>query len=108
MSDNTDTKVSNYSNKWTEWIEEAIEKEHLRYYEYKNFTNIEVIGFGGFGKVYRANRNNSHQYFALKCFSKLDDATVEEIVHEVVMNYKAHLLYPLLLPLYLDFIFYLA
>ena len=40
--------------------------KRLKHFEYENFSNIQEIGFEGFGKVYRANRKNSEQYFALK------------------------------------------
>ena len=85
MSDSTEIEASN-TNEWINWIEVAIANNYFKYYEYKNFNNIKEIGSGGFGKVYRANWKNSNQYFALKCFSKPDNATVEEIVHEVIMK----------------------
>src|SRR6266542_944056 len=86
MSDNTEIEAINNSNEWINWIEIAIANDYFKYYEYKNFNNIKVIGSGGFGKVYRANWKNSNQYFALKCFTKPDNAsyaTFEEIVREV-------------------------
>src|SRR2546423_12518839 len=79
---------------WVSWIEEAIDKEYFKYYDYKYFNNIQDIGRGGFGKVYRANWKNSEQYLALKSFYKLDDVTVKEIVHEVIITkHNAHLVY---------------
>ncbi len=72
------------TNEWINWIEEAVDKKHLKYYEYKQFSNIQQIGTGGFGKVFRANRENSEKYFALKSFFNLDNVTVREIVREVI------------------------
>ena len=86
MSDNTEIEATNNSNEWINWIEVAIANDYIKYYEYKHFNNIKEIGSGGFGKVYCANWKNSNQYFALKYFTKPDDATVEEIVHEVIMK----------------------
>jgi hypothetical protein len=80
MSDNTETK-------WINWIDEAISKKHVKYYEYTHFHNIQEIGKGCFGKVYRVNWKNSEQYLALKSFFNLDNATVKEIVHEVITKY---------------------
>ena len=84
MSDNIEIQDAENSNEWINWIEEAIAKEYLKYYEYKNFSNIKKIGSGGFGKVFRANRKNSEKYFALKSFFNLNNATVKEIVCEVI------------------------
>jgi len=84
MSDNTEIEAINNSNEWINWIEIAIANDYFKYYEYKNFNNIKVIGSGGFGKVYRANWKNSNQYFALKYFTNPDNATIEEIVREVI------------------------
>jgi serine/threonine protein kinase len=71
-------------NEWVNWIEESITKKHIKYYEYEQFHNIKEIGSGGFGKVYRANWKNSPKYFALKSFFNLNNATVKEIVNEVI------------------------
>src|SRR5688572_5939178 len=84
MSDNIEIQNTENSNKWINWIEVAIAEEYLKYYEYKDFSNIQEIGSGGFGKVFRANRKNSENYFALKSFFNLNDVTVKEIVHEVI------------------------
>ena len=73
-------------NEWTNWIEEAIAKEHIRYYDYDHFSNIQEIGSGAFGRVFRANRRNPEQYFALKSFFNLDNTTVKEIVYEVIIE----------------------
>ncbi len=73
------------SNEWVNWIEEAIEKNFLKYYEYDHFSNIQEIGSGGFGKVYCANWEYSHKHFALKSFSNFNNATVKEIVNEVII-----------------------
>jgi len=103
MSNNTEIKdTDNSTNEWISWIEEAIAKNYFKYYEYKHFSNIQEIGSGGFGRVYRANWKNSDQYLALKAFFKLDDATIKEIVHEVItMKYNVrfdfYLLYILLI-----------
>ena len=93
MSDNIEINATNNSNEWVSWIEEAIAKEYFKHYEYERFSNIKEIGRGGFGKVYRANWKNSEQYLALKSFYKLDDATVKEIVREVITKHNAHLVY---------------
>jgi hypothetical protein len=79
------TKHDNNSNEWIDWIEESINKRHVKYYEYKYFKNIQEIGNGGFGKVYRANWKNSEQYFALKSFVNLDNITIKEFAHEVLL-----------------------
>src|SRR5688572_20442838 len=71
-----------------EWIKEAISKEYIKYYEYKNFYEIQKIGHGNFGKVSRANLKNSEQYFVLKSFPNFDNATVKEIVNEVIAKHK--------------------
>ena len=84
MSDNIEIQDAENSNEWINWIEVAIAEEYLKYYEYKNFSNIKEIGSGSFGKVFRANRKNSEKYFALKSFFNLDNATVKEIVREVI------------------------
>ena len=72
------------SNTWVNWIEEAISKNHIKYYEYDHFSNFEMIGTGSFGRVYRANRKNTEQYFALKQFFNPNDVTVKELVREVI------------------------
>ena len=79
------------TNEWINWIEEAIAKEYLKHYEYENFSNIKEIGTGGFGKVYRAKWKSFENYFALKSFFNLDNATVKEIVCEVAnLNSTMH------------------
>jgi hypothetical protein len=78
------TKTDDANNEWINWIEEAISKKHIKYYEYEYFYNIKEIGSGGFGKVYRANWKNSNKYLALKSFYNFNDATIREIVHEVI------------------------
>lgn len=52
------------------------------YYDYSDFSNIKEIGVGKFGRVYRAERRNSEQYFALKSLN-FDKDILEEIVREV-------------------------
>ena len=84
MSDNTEFKVTENSNKWISWIEEAIVKKYFKYYDPKYFSNIQIIGSGGFGKVFRANWKNFKSYFALKSFFNLNNITVKEIVREVI------------------------
>src|SRR5436190_3058674 len=90
MHNNIEIEAIDNSNEWFNWIEEAIAKDYFKYYEYKSFSNIQKIGSGGFGNVYRANWKNSDQYLALKFFSKPDNATVKEIVHEVMMHYNVY------------------
>ena len=74
------------SNEWINWIEEAISKKHIKYYDYKHFRNVQKIGNGdgAFEKIYRANRENSQDYFALKSLFNPDNTSVREIVHEVI------------------------
>jgi hypothetical protein len=72
-------------NEWVNWIEEAITKKQIKHYVYDQFHNIEKVGSGSFGKVYRANWKNSHKYLALKSFFNLNNATVKEIVNEVII-----------------------
>src|SRR5436853_15322 len=79
---------SNEQVNWTNWIEESIKNRHIKYYEYKHFSNIQEIGVGGFGKIYRANWKNSDQYLALKSFKNLDNASVKELVREVIIKYN--------------------
>ena len=76
------------SNEWINWIEESISKQHIRYYEYKNFNDIQKIGIGYFGEVYRANWKNFNKYYALKSFFNLNNSTVKEIIHEVIIIKK--------------------
>jgi serine/threonine protein kinase len=84
MSEIIEKTDTENTNEWINWLEEAIAKEYLKYYEYKNFSNIQEIGSGGFGKVYRANWKNFENYLVLKSFFNLSNATVKEIVHEVI------------------------
>ena len=88
MSDNAEIQASN-SNEWANWIEDGIAKKHIKYYEYSHFKNVQEIGRGGFGKVYRVNWKN--QYFALKSFIRLDNATVKEIIREVIKKHNKYL-----------------
>ena len=81
MSDNIEIETTKNP---INWIEEAITKDYFKYYEYKNFSNFKEIGSGAFGTVYRAKWKNSNQYLALKCFFKLGDAALEEIIREVI------------------------
>src|SRR5579859_1242922 len=82
-NNNIKLEVTNNQNKWINWIDNAISENYFKYYDFKLFTNIQEIGAGSFGKVYRANWNNSHRYFALKSFFNLSEAAVKEIVNEV-------------------------
>jgi len=84
MSEIIEKPDTENTNEWINWLEEAIAKEYLKYYEYKNFSNVQEIGSGGFGKVYRANWKNFENYLALKSFFNLNNATVKEIVREVI------------------------
>ena len=59
---------------------------NIQYYEYENFHNFKGVGVGSFGKVYRVNWKNSPEYLALKSFFNFNNATVKEIVHEVMMK----------------------
>src|SRR3954454_4650041 len=90
MNSNTGIKTINNSDNSNEWIEEAIANNHFKHYEYKHFSNIQEISSGGFGKVCRANWKNSDQYLTLKSFSKPDNVTVKEIVHEVTEIYDVY------------------
>ena len=72
------------ADKWVILIEEAITKEYWKYYEYEYFSNIQEISSGFFGKVFRANWKNVKHYFALKSFFNFNNATVKEIIHEVI------------------------
>jgi hypothetical protein len=87
---NTNNKMQDAedTNEWINWIEEAISKKHIKYYEYEHFINIKEIGSGGFGKVFRANWKNFEHYLALKSFFSLNNATVKEIVCEVIYFFK--------------------
>ena len=79
------TENSYNDNEWINWIEEAITKNYFKYYEYNHFSNFQEIGFGGFGKVYRAKWKSSHGYLALKSFYNFNNATIKEIVNEVII-----------------------
>jgi hypothetical protein len=46
------------------------------------FSNIQEIGFGGFGVVFRTNYEHC---LALKSFFNLNNSTVKEILHEVII-----------------------
>ncbi len=83
MSNDIETKDT---NEWMNWIEEAITKNYIKYYEHDHFSNIQEIGSGGFGKVFRANWKNSKQHLALKSFFNFNEATVKEIVCEVIIE----------------------
>ena len=85
MSIDIEIQDTENANERINWIEEAIAKEYLRYYERENFSNIEVIGTGTFGKVYRAKWRNFENYLALKSFFNLNNVTIKEIVHEVIL-----------------------
>jgi hypothetical protein len=91
MSNNAEIEAIDNSNECINGIEEAIAKDYFKHYEYKHFSYIKEIGSGGFARVYRANCKNSDQYLALKTFFKLDNATIQEIVHEVTMKYNIYL-----------------
>lgn len=97
MSDNNFQSA----NEWINWIENAISSTNIKYYDFKDFSNIKEIGVGAFGKVFRANRKTSEQYFALKCFFNLNNATVNRVIREVkyfiviclFYNFISYLLY---------------
>jgi len=78
--------MSEVNNNWINWIEEAVSKKHIKYYEYNHFSNFQEVDSGRFGKVYRANWKNSQKYLALKTFYNLNNVTIKEIVHEVIMH----------------------
>jgi hypothetical protein len=78
------------TNEIIDWIEEAISKKFIKYYDRECFGDIQEIGSGGFGKVYRAIWKNSSQ-LALKSFSKYDEVTLKEIVHEVIIKWTQYL-----------------
>jgi hypothetical protein len=82
---NGELKATENSNEWDNLIEEVIEKHSIEIYEYKHFSNVQEIGSEVFGKVYRANLKNFHGYLALKSFFNFDNATIKEIVHEVII-----------------------
>src|ERR1051325_2013980 len=84
MSDSTEFNDTEDSNEWINWIEEAISKKHIKYYEYEYFHNFKEVGAGSFGKVRRVNWKNSHGYLALKSFFNFNNATVKEVVREVM------------------------
>jgi len=72
------------SNELINWIEEAISKMHINSYEYKHFSNFQGIVSETFGIIYRANWENSEHYVVLKSFFNLNNATVKNIVVEVI------------------------
>jgi hypothetical protein len=72
----------NNSNEWISFIEEYVFKKNIKCYEYEHFSNVQEIGTGSFGKVYRANWKSS--LLALKSFHDFNDATVKELVREVI------------------------
>ena len=84
MSDKNKPQTTENPNEWISWIEESISKKHIKYYDYKHFRNVQKIDAGGFGKIYRANRKNLEEYFALKSLFNPDNTAVKEIVHEVI------------------------
>ena len=67
-----------------DWIEDAINKKLFKYYNYSDFTNFHELGYGAFGVVHRVNWKIFDQTYALKSFYKFDEATISEIVCEVV------------------------
>ena len=69
-----------------DWIEEGTSKQYIKCYKYEDFRNIQCIGKGGFGEVYRVNRRDSEQCFALKSLINLDNVTIEELEREVITN----------------------
>ncbi|CAB4379848.1 unnamed protein product [Rhizophagus irregularis] len=86
MSNKIEIQAVKNSNEWIGLIEDAISKKNLECYDYKHFHNIQKIGNGAFGKIYRAEKKNSDQYFALKSFFNLDNDTVKEIIHELELQ----------------------
>ena len=84
MSDKNEIPPIEDPNEWVNWIEETISKKHIKHYNYKHFHNVQKIGNGAFGKIYRANRKNSEDYFALKSLFNPDNASIREIVNEVI------------------------
>ena len=76
---------SSKSKQCINWIEEAIAKRHIKYYDYQHFNNIQVISTGTYGKIYRANWKNSNKYLTLKSFFNLNNSTIKEIIHEVIV-----------------------
>ncbi|RGB25544.1 kinase-like domain-containing protein [Rhizophagus diaphanus] len=86
MSNKIEIQAVKNSNEWIGLIEDAISKKDLECYDYKHFHNIQKIGNGAFGKIYRAEKKNSDQYFALKSFFNLDNDTVKEIIHELELQ----------------------
>lgn len=74
-------------NDWIDWIENSISKKHIKYYKFEDFSNIQEIGVGLFGKIFRANWKTTDQYFALKSFFNLNNATVKKIVHKVKYDF---------------------
>ena len=81
MSDKNEIPAIENSN---ELIEEAISKRHVKYYDYKHFHNIQKIGNSDGEKIYRANWKNSEDYIALKSLFNHNNATIKEIVREVI------------------------
>ena len=73
------------ADEWIIWIEQAISKGYWKYYEYEYFSNIQEIGSGSFGKVSRVTWKNVEHHFALKSFFILNNVSVKEIIHEVIL-----------------------
>ena len=85
MSNHTELKVAGNPNELDNLTEKAIAKYCYECYEYRHFSHIQEMCSGVFGKVYRANWNISNRYLALKSFFNLNNATVKEIIYEVII-----------------------
>jgi hypothetical protein len=84
------------SNNCVKRIEESILKKHIKHYEFKHFYNVEKIGNGNSGVIYRSKWKNSEQYMILKSFYNFDnDATVKEIIREVIIKVIIYIKYTL-------------
>uniref|UniRef100_U9U092 non-specific serine/threonine protein kinase n=1 Tax=Rhizophagus irregularis (strain DAOM 181602 / DAOM 197198 / MUCL 43194) TaxID=747089 RepID=U9U092_RHIID len=79
----TDPKEPNY---YIKWLEKSIANEYLNYYEYSEFKNSELIGSGSHGSVFRANRKNAGNFFALKTFKNYDNTMLKELVNEIKLQ----------------------
>ncbi|CAB4387578.1 unnamed protein product [Rhizophagus irregularis] len=79
----TDPKESNY---YIDWLEKSIANEYLNYFEYSEFKNSELIGSGSHGSVFRANRKNAGNFFALKTFKNYDNTMLKELVNEIKLQ----------------------